>query len=64
LSLGNVHTGIGTKSVTGLNDVTEVRGKREGRVYYRRKNGKIEVLAKSTKDNQKKVIAILKNMGY
>ena len=33
-------------------------------VYFREKDGKIEILAKSNKDNQNKVIGILQKMGY
>ena len=64
LSLGNENPGIGHKRVKGLKNVSEARGRNEGRVYFREKDGKIEILAKSNKDNQKKVIAILQKMGY
>ena len=64
LALGNKNPGIGTERVEGLKNVSEARGRNEGRVYFREKNGNIEILAKSNKDNQKKVIAILKKMGY
>ena len=45
-------------------DVYELRGKNRARVYYREVDGKIEILAKSNKDNQNKVIGILQKMGY
>ena len=32
--------------------------------YLLEKDGKIEILAKSNKDNQNKVIGILQKMGY
>ena len=64
LSLGNENPGIGHRRVQGLKNVSEARGRNEGRVYFREKDGKIEILAKSNKDNQKKVINILKKMGY
>jgi len=58
LSLGNDNPGIGNRRVKGLKNVSE------GRVYFREKDGKIEILAKSNKDNQNKVIGILQKMGY
>ena len=64
LSLGNDNPGIGNRRVKGLKNVSEARGRNEGRVYFREKDGKIEVLAKSNKDNQNKVIGILQKMGY
>ena len=64
LSLGNDNPGIGTRRVKGLKNVSEARGRNEGRVYFREKDGKIEILAKSNKDNQNKVIGILEKMGY
>ncbi|NEP03363.1 MAG: hypothetical protein F6K34_00010 [Okeania sp. SIO4D6] len=64
LSLGNNNPGIGNRRVKNLKNVSEARGRNEGRVYFREKNGKIEILAKSNKDNQNKVIGILQKMGY
>ena len=64
LSLGNDNPGIGNGRVKGLKNVSEARGRNEGRVYFREKDGKIEILAKSNKDNQNKVIGILQKMGY
>lgn len=62
LSLGNENPGIGNQRVKGLKNVSEARGRNEGRVYFRQKNGKIEILAKSNKDNQNKGIDILEKM--
>ena len=64
LSLGNDNPVIGNRRVQGLKNVSEARGRNEGRVYFREKDGKIEILAKSNKDNQTRVIDILKKMGY
>ena len=64
LSLGNDNPGIGNRQVKNLKNVSEARGRNEGRVYFREKDGKIEILAKSNKDNQNKVIGILQKMGY
>ena len=64
LSLGNDNPGIGSRRVKGLKNVSEARGRNEGRVYFREKDGKIEILAKSNKDNQNKVIGFLQKMGY
>jgi hypothetical protein len=60
LSLGNDNPGIGTENV--FKDVYELRGKNRARVYYREVDGKIEILGKSVKHNQQKVINILKKM--
>jgi hypothetical protein len=60
LSLGNRNPGIGTENV--FKDVYELRGKNRARVYYREVDGKIEILGKSVKNNQQKVINILKKM--
>jgi len=60
LSLGNQNPGIGTENV--FKDVFELRGKNRARVYYRKVDGKIEILAKSVKSNQQKVINILKKL--
>lgn len=64
LSLGNNNPGIGNRRVKGLKNVSEAREKNEGRVYFREKDGKTEILAKSNKDNQNKVIGILQKLGY
>lgn len=60
LSLGNRNPGIGTENV--FKDVYELRGKNRARVYYREVEGRIEILGKSVKSNQQKVINILKKM--
>lgn len=64
LALGNDNPGIGNRRVKGLKNVLEARGRNEGRVYFREKDGKLEILAKSNKDNQNKVISTLQKMGY
>ena len=56
LSLGNRNPGIGTENV--FKDVYELRGKNHARVYYHEVDGKIEILGKSVKSNQQKVINI------
>jgi hypothetical protein len=62
LRLGNENCGLGRKTL--FKDVKELRGKQGGRVYYRKADGKIEILGKSDKVelNQKKVINILKDL--
>ena len=60
LSLGNPNPGIGTEHL--FKNVYELRGKNRARVYYRKVDGKIEILGKSAKKNQGKVINILKKM--
>jgi hypothetical protein len=64
LSLGNDNPGTDNRRAKNLKNVSEARGRNGGRVYFRKKDGKIEILAKSNKDNQKKVIGILQKMGY
>ena len=59
-ALGNRNPGIGTENV--FKDVYELRGKNRARVYYREVDGKIEILGKSVKSNQQKVINIYKKM--
>ena len=62
LRLGNEQCGLGRKTL--FRDVKELRGIEGGRVYYRRVDGKIEILAKSNKvrREQRKVINILEEL--
>ena len=64
LSLGNLDAGIGSKTIKSLKNTRESRGRNRGRVYFRKRNGKIEVLGISNKNNQKKVIKLLRDLGY
>jgi hypothetical protein len=64
LSRGNLNPGIGNRRIKGLKNVSEARGRNQGRVYFREIDGKIEILAKSNKDNQGKVLAIMKRLDY
>ena len=64
LALGNDNLGIGNWRVKSLKNISEARGRKEGRVYFWEKNGEIEILAKSNRYNQNKVIGILQKMGY
>lgn len=59
-----MNPGINTKPVKGLKNVSECRGRRGGRVYFQRKDGTIQILAKSNKHHQKRVLSILKKLGY
>ena len=56
--LENKSLGIGTKTL--FKDVKEARARSRARVYFRKKNGKIEILTKSNKNpkNQKAVLKI------
>ena len=60
LRLGNEQCGKGSKTL--FRNVKELRSRHGGRVYYRKVNGKIEILAKSNKvkREQDTVIKILK----
>jgi hypothetical protein len=64
LSLNNKNPGKRNRKIDSLKTVTEARGTNGGRVYFREKDGTIEVLAVSGKGNQKKVIALLQEIGY
>lgn len=61
LRLGNEQCCKGSKTL--FRDVKELRGNNVGRVYYRKSDGKIEILAKSNKVKleQNSVIDILKS---
>ena len=60
LRLGNESPGIGTKPL--FKNVKEARARSGARVYFRKRNGNIEILAKSNKSrkDQKAVIKILR----
>ena len=62
LRLGNEQCGKGKKTL--FRNVKELRGFEGGRVYYRKVDGKIEILGKSdkVKRDQQKVINILKDL--
>lgn len=65
LSLGNKSPGTSIRKIEGLKNVFEARGRNGGRVYFREINKQtLEILAKSNKANQLKVIKILKRLGY
>lgn len=54
LAKGNLQPGLGTKSIVG--SVMEARGRSGARVYFRPTAEGVEVVALSTKSNQRKVI--------
>ena len=60
LRLGNESPGTGTKPL--FKDVKEARARSGAGVYFRKRNGKIQILAKSNKNSkdQKAVIKILR----
>lgn len=60
LKMGNENSNIGTESL--FKDVKEAHGKSGARVYFRKRNGTIEILAKSNKSKrqQQAVIDILR----
>ena len=55
---GNNNPGIGSKNL--FKDICYLRGRNGGRVFYRMKNGAMEILAKANKSNEQNVINILK----
>ena len=64
LALGNENPGIGSEPIGG--GISELRGVNQGRVYYRKLRKPtetvFEILGKSNKRNQDKVIAILREI--
>ena len=58
--MGNESPGIGTKTL--FKGIKEARALSGARVYFRKRNGKIEMLAKSNENpkDQKTVIKILR----
>lgn len=59
-----MNPGIGTEKIEGLKNIFEARAKDGARVYFRNKDGKIEILAISDKSNQNKVLKRLKKINY
>jgi len=55
---GNKNPGKGTKSLTS--SISYLRGNSGSRVFFRMKGNQMQVLAKSNKANEQKVIDILK----
>ena len=60
LRAGNTNPGIGTRHIFGR--VHEARARNGARVYFRSSPGRIEIVGKSTKDNQEAVIRILRDL--
>ncbi|MEW2392844.1 pre-toxin TG domain-containing protein [Streptomyces venezuelae] len=61
LSRGNMNPGLGSKALAGT-DVTYARGRNGGRLFFRNVEGGIEIVGKSDKGNESKVIARLKQL--
>jgi hypothetical protein len=59
---GNTNPGIGSKNL--FKDVNYLRGRNGARVFYRVKDGVMEILGKSSKANEQNVINILKKLYY
>lgn len=58
---GNINPGLGNRSLN-FGGVHEMRGRNGGRVYFRNVEGGIEILGKSDKSNQERVIGILREL--
>ncbi|MNC06805.1 hypothetical protein D3C75_543280 [compost metagenome] len=54
---GNTNPGIGSKYL--VKDIYYLRGKEGARVFYRMKDGEMQILAKANKANEQTVINIL-----
>ncbi|WP_449060996.1 polymorphic toxin-type HINT domain-containing protein [Planomonospora algeriensis] len=61
LSRGNMNPGLGSKALSGT-DVTYARGRNGGRLFFRNVDGGIQIVGKSDKANESKVIARLKQL--
>ncbi|MFF1378519.1 polymorphic toxin-type HINT domain-containing protein [Streptomyces sp. NPDC058308] len=61
LSRGNMNPGLGSKALAGT-DITYARGRNGGRLFFRNVDGGIEIVGKSDKGNEPKVIARLKQL--
>ncbi|MEU3029918.1 polymorphic toxin-type HINT domain-containing protein [Streptomyces incarnatus] len=61
LSRGNMNPGLGSKSLAGT-DVTYARGRNGGRLFFRNVDGGIQIVGKSDKANESKVIARLNQL--
>jgi RHS repeat-associated protein len=61
LSRGNMNPGLGSKALSGT-DVTYARGRNGGRLFFRNVDGGIQVVGKSDKANESKVIARLNQL--
>jgi hypothetical protein len=57
---GNTNPGLGTKKIFG--NISYLRGRGGERVFYRMRNGTMEILAKSSKANEQTVINVLKKL--
>ena len=60
LANGNLNPGKGTKKLFG--NIFEARGESGARLYFQNIDGKITIVAKSTKSNQPRVISILREL--
>ncbi len=58
--MGHMNPGSGTKHLFG--SVFEARARDGARVYFQRNGDVIEILGKSTKENQSQVINILRDL--
>ena len=56
--------GIGRRRVQELRNVMEIRSSNGARLFITKKGNEIKIVGKSSKNNQKKVIKILKKLGY
>ena len=62
LKRGNMNPGIGNKSIGG--GIAESRTRGGARVYWRIREGQIEILGVSGKDNQQRVVnEVLRHFG-
>nr|WP_202425929.1 polymorphic toxin-type HINT domain-containing protein [Streptomyces sp. HUCO-GS316] len=61
LSRGNMNPGLGSKALAGT-DVTYARGRNGGRLFFRNVDGGIQIVGKSDKANESKVIARLNQL--
>lgn len=57
---GNPNPGIGSKNLA--EDISYLRGKEGARIFYRMRDGEMQILAKANKANEDAVIRIIKKI--
>ena len=57
---GNTNPGIGSKNL--VKDISYLRGKEGARIFYRMRDGEMQILAKANKANEDAVIRIIKKI--
>ena len=59
---GNKSPGKGVKKTQGVKDVFHISLKNRARIYFRERNGIFQIVGFSAKDDQKRVVAVLREI--